>query len=159
MFQRAKHVLLHFRAIRKSTHKSLQSIHNINANINLFLNCSEKNMEYSSNQDTREALLDERLPTCLTQDSFANYEQKPRLTKLILQFCISRWYRVLSQLQTCTLKCGHRSQSRKHDNRAIKEEMVKGEGTASMAVVKRAEIVGCGNKPRFDCTPVQSFCS
>lgn len=39
----------------------------------------------------------------------------------------------------------------------MEEEMVTGEGTASMAVVKGAEIVGCGNKLPFDCTPVQSF--
>lgn len=111
-------------------------------------------MEYSSNQGT---LLHERLLTCLTQDNFADYEQKPCFTKLILRFCISQWCQVLSQLQTGTLKCGHSSQSLKHNNRAMGEEMVTGEGTASMAVVKRAEIVGCGNKRPFDCTPVQSF--
>lgn len=55
MFQTAKQVLLHFRTISKQTpHKNLQSINNINANINLFLNSNEKNMEYSSNQGTRE---------------------------------------------------------------------------------------------------------
>lgn len=78
IFPTLKHVWLHFHAIRKSTpHNNVQSIHNINANISLFLIAKMHSIVQIGAQ-TKQCLMNTYL--LLVQDSAAYYEQKDCFT-------------------------------------------------------------------------------